>query len=171
MLLLSGTLMAIFMESPILICIEVNSIGIFLIPVSIHIAKSSSVDFYNPLCNQINGQCQSLSTVQRRPPPPPPKLPPLWVKCAKQIHGSILDVCFAKLFHIFIIIIIIWGRNLQEQILLHHVRLSTEKWQECWMCHNDASAKFVTSHPVLKIDFLSQATPPCVADHTEKIWP
>ena len=123
MQVLNGTIMAIFMESPKLNCIEVNLIGIFVIPVSIYIAQSSSVDFYNPLCNQINGQCQSLPTVQRRPP------------SCRHFGWSLpsrltVQYWVCVLLNHLVFSIIIWGLNLQEQILLRHVRLSTEGYSQ-----------------------------------------
>ena len=64
------------------------------------IAKWSSVDFYNPLHNQLNGECQSLPTVQHGDwlEWKLPKLLPLWVKSAWQIDGSILRVFLVKSF-------------------------------------------------------------------------
>ena len=66
MQLLNGTLMATVMETPIPNCIGINLIGIFLVPILISIAKSSSVDFYNLLYNKISGQYQSVPTAERR---------------------------------------------------------------------------------------------------------
>ena len=57
------------------------------------ITKWSSVDFYNPFLNQVNGECQSVPTVHRRDRLEwkSPKLLPLWVNSGWKIDTDIMS--------------------------------------------------------------------------------